>query len=247
MDSPPRLNQMESVVFFTSAADLARKVAARRIVDGPGTTSMEGRVVISRAPEWRVRRHAAFGLLALCGVILSSCGASRQEPAPPPPPSPVSLQLSQPAQAPFSVSLVPMVPVPIRVGTNLGFRLSSSTAGYGSLYLIDPVGQVSVLAENMPLAAGSQDYPSPEHGFTLAASQPVGVNRVILLVTRQPFDGFSVEATLTLTRPVKIEVTGERLVVSGASAMGSKWSQLHAVSDRTESPFLSVQMEGWKA
>ena len=181
---------------------------------------MEGRVVISRAPEWRVRRHAAFGLLALCGVILSSCGASRQEPAPPPPPSPVSLQLSQPAQAPFSVSLVPMVPVPIRVGTNLGFRLSSSTAGYGSLYLIDPVGQVSVLAENMPLAAGSQDYPSPEHGFTLAASQPVGVNRVILLVTRQPFDGFSVEATLTLTRPVNLALRGNEFVprLNGATA-----------------------------
>ena len=97
----------------------------------------------------------------------------------------------------FSVSLVPTVPVPIRIGTNLGFRLSSSTAGYANLYLIDPVGEVWVLAENLPLAAGSLEYPSSAQPFTLAAAQPVGFNRVILLVTRQPFAGFGGNATLT--------------------------------------------------
>ena len=97
----------------------------------------------------------------------------------------------------FSVSLVPTVPVPIRIGTNLGFRLSSSTAGYANLYLVDPVGEVWVLAENLPLAAGSLEYPSSAQQFTLAAAQPVGFNRVILLVTRQPFAGFGGNATLT--------------------------------------------------
>ena len=106
--------------------------------------------------------------------------------------------------AEFSVSLVPTVPVPIRIGTNLGFRLSSSTAGYGNLYLIDPVGAVWVLAENMPLAAGSLEYPSSAQSFTLAASEPVGFNRVILLVTRQPFGGFAGNATLT--SPVSLAV-----------------------------------------
>ena len=104
----------------------------------------------------------------------------------------------------FSVSLVPTVPVPIRIGTHLGFRLSSSTAGYANLYLIDPVGEVWVLAENMPLAAGSLEYPSSAQQFTLAAAQPVGFNRVILLVTRQPFAGFGGNATLT--RPVSLAV-----------------------------------------
>ena len=99
--------------------------------------------------------------------------------------------------AAFSLSLVPAVGVPIRIGTRLGFRLSSSTAGYANLYLIDPVGEVWVLAENLPLAAGSLEYPSSAQPFTLAASQPVGVNRVILLVTRQPFAGFAGNATLT--------------------------------------------------
>ena len=113
--------------------------------------------------------------------------------------------------APFSISLVPAVPVPIRIGTNLGFSVSSSTAGYYSLYLIDPVGEVWVLAENLPLPAGSITYPSPPaQNFTLAAAEPLGINRVILLVTRDPFGGFSGNATLT--RAVSLAIRGGAFV-----------------------------------
>lgn len=152
------------------------------------------------------RRSSALFLLG--GILLGSACSSNPPPAPVAPPRPAVVQV--PEQEPFSISLVATVPVPIRVGTHLGFRLSSSTAGYGNLYLIDPRGQVSVLAENLPLGAGSIEYPSPAHGFTLAASQPVGVNRVILLVTRQPFDGFSGEATLS--SPVSLAVYGNAFV-----------------------------------
>ena len=114
------------------------------------------------------------------------------------------------SSAPFSISLVPTVRVPIRIGTLLGFRLSSSTAGYANLYLIDPLAEVWVLAENLPLAAGSLEYPSPTESFTLAASEPVGFNRVILLVTRQPFAGFSGNATLT--RPVSLALRANAFV-----------------------------------
>ena len=112
-------------------------------------------------------------------------------------------------QPPFSISLVPTMPVPIRLGTTLGFRLSSSSAGYGSLYVIDPRYRVQVLAENLPLAAGSLEYPSSQ-GFTLRASQPVGFNRAIMLVTRQPFRGFSSDATLT--SPVELAIDGRNFV-----------------------------------
>ncbi len=112
-------------------------------------------------------------------------------------------------QPPFAVSLVPTVSVPIRVDTALGFRLSSSTAGYGSLYVIDPSYRVQVLGENLPLAAGSLEYPSSQ-GFTLMASQPVGFNRAIMLVTRQPFRGFSSDATLTT--PVDLAIDGRDFV-----------------------------------
>ena len=126
-----------------------------------------------------------------------------------PPPLPSNAWAAQPApplvrneRAEFSLSLVPAVPVPIRIGTRLGFRLSSTTAGYANLYLIDPLGAVSALAENFPLAAGSLEYPSSAEAFTLAAGEPVGFNRVILFVTRQPFDGFA--GSGTLTRPVSL-------------------------------------------
>ena len=112
-------------------------------------------------------------------------------------------------QPPFSVSLVPTVPVPIRLDTMLGFRLSSSTAGYGSLYVIDPSYRVQVLAENLPVAAGSLEYPSSQ-GFTLRASQPVGFNRAIMLVTRQPFPGFASDATVTT--PVELAIDGRDFV-----------------------------------
>ena len=101
------------------------------------------------------------------------------------------------------------MPVPIRIGTELSFQLSSGTAGYASLYLIDPVYDVRVLAENLPLPAGSMKYPSSQ-GFTLRATQPVGFNWVILLVTRQPFGGFS--GNDTLTRPVDTALNGRTFV-----------------------------------
>lgn len=112
------------------------------------------------------------------------------------------------AGAPFSVSLVPTAPVPIRIGAELGFQLSSSTAGYASLYLIDPVYAVQILAENLPIPAGSRQY--PDGGFTLRADQPVGFNWVLLLVTRQPFGGFS--GNDTLTSPVGTALDGRAFV-----------------------------------
>lgn len=112
-------------------------------------------------------------------------------------------------QSPFSVSLVPTVPIPIRVGTELGFQLSSGTAGYASLYIVDPVYDVQVLAENLPMPAGSIEYPSSQ-GFSLRAAEPVGFNRAILLVTRQPFGGFS--GNDTLTSPVSTALDGRTFV-----------------------------------
>ena len=65
-------------------------------------------------------------------------------------------------------------------------------------------------AENLPLAAGAQvDYPRPDDGIQIRASAPAGVDRLILLVTRQPFVGFADNQGSTLTRPVALASTGE--------------------------------------
>lgn len=62
---------------------------------------------------------------------------------------------------------------------------------------------MTLLAENLPIAAGAQlDYPRPADGITIRASLPAGIDRLILLVTRQPFAGFAGNSGSTLTRPV---------------------------------------------
>lgn len=106
------------------------------------------------------------------------------------------------------ISVVPTVPVPIRLGTQVSFRVESNVAGYAGLYLVDPSGRVTVLGENMVLT-GSLDYPLPADGVTLTATQPVGNNRVILLVTQQPIAGFS--GYDTLSRPVSLAASENEL------------------------------------
>ena len=151
-------------------------------------------------------------VLLLCGVCAVG-GCSREVPIAVPEVRDLPVEVAPP----FSISIVPNVPVPIRVGTQLGVRLSSNTAGYVQLYLIDPVGTVSVLAENLPVAAGSLEYPSSEHGFVLTAGQPVGFNTVVLVVTRQPFPGFS--GTATLTSPVSLPQPGRVFMSQLGDAM----------------------------
>ena len=150
---------------------------------------------------FRVRARVRALLIALAVAVLGVPAGAREQKATP---------LAAPrtaapgVQAPFYISLVPTVGTPIRLGTNLGFNVSANTAGYASLYLINPQGQVTVLGENMVVSAARDlVYPSPSDGFTLTAAEPVGNNRVILFVTRQPFvNGFS--GYDTLTSPVSL-------------------------------------------
>ena len=77
-----------------------------------------------------------------------------------------------------------------------------------SLYLVDSLYAVQILAENLPMPAGSLQYPSRD--FILRAESLVGYNWVILLVTRQPFPGFSGNDTLTM--PVSTALDGRRFL-----------------------------------
>ena len=67
-------------------------------------------------------------------------------------PDPVAGQLQAPRSGlvgnpanPFSVSLVADAPLPIRVGARFRLRLSSGSAGYANLYVLDPAYSVRVL------------------------------------------------------------------------------------------------------
>ena len=162
----------------------------------------------------RARSRLIAAMLLALSVLFYGAGPGASAPA-----EPGQFSVIENRPEPFSISLVPAVPVPIRIGTNLGFNVSSSTAGYYSLYLIDPVGEVWVLAENMPLPAGSITYPSPPaQNFTLAAAEPLGTNRVILVVTREQLAGFSGNATLT--RAVSLAVRGSAFVSQLNATLG---------------------------
>lgn len=110
----------------------------------------------------------------------------------------------------FAVGVAPTMAPPVAVGTPIGFRVSSSETGFGHLYLINADGGVTMLAENLPVAAGAQlQYPRPGDGIAIRASLPAGVDRVVLLVTRQPFVGFAEGQGSTLTRPVVLATRAE--------------------------------------
>lgn len=93
--------------------------------------------------------------------------------------------------AAFSVGVVPNRAPPVRIGDEVGFALSASRPGYGHLYLLNASGAVLMLVENLDMAEGAQTiFPTPGSGFTFRASPPPGVERILFLVTRQPFRGF---------------------------------------------------------
>ena len=96
------------------------------------------------------------------------------------------------AATPFHVGIAPNRAPPVALGDILGFTLSSSVDGYGHLYLLNATDDVWVLAENVRLVADAQVlYPPPGGGLVLRATPPVGVERILLLVTRHPFAGFA--------------------------------------------------------
>lgn len=115
----------------------------------------------------------------------------------------------------FAVGVAPTVAPPLRMGTVLTFQLSSSESGFAYLYLINASGEVTRLAENLPLAAGAQTpYPVPGDGIQIRASAPAGVDRLVLLVTRQPFVGFTNTQGAVVTSPLMLASTAEAFLVS---------------------------------
>lgn len=110
------------------------------------------------------------------------------------------------AASPFSVGVVADRAPPVQIGDELGFTLSTSTTGYGHLYLLNASGAVLVLAENVSIAGGAQmAFPTPGGGFSLRASPPAGVERVLFLLTRQPFAGFGAGASPPVQLPTRAQ------------------------------------------
>ena len=140
-----------------------------------------------RAMAWRRVWLAVAALLAAFALA----GCAGQMPAPPGLTAAPHTAVAYNPAAPFSVGVIPTKTPPVRIGDELGFRLSTSRNGYGHVYLLNASGAVLVLAQNLPLTDGVERvFPSLGEGFTFRASLPAGVERVLFLVTRQPFEGF---------------------------------------------------------
>ena len=182
------------------------------------------------------RTGAAAGLLA---AALAAGGCRSSNHRPPAAAGDVGV-VANPAPA-FAVGVTPTAAPPVTVGTRVGFRLSSSETGFGHLYLINADGGVTMLAENLPVAAGAQvEYPRPGDGVTIRATPPFGVDRVILLVTRQPFVGFAGNQGTTLTRPVALASTAEAFLrdfnEATASLPAASWAVAEARVEVVERP-----------
>ena len=157
------------------------------------------------------RVQTLTGGLGLSGVLAFAAGCQST------PSAPVAVagevDVSGNPAAPFAVGVVPTLASPIRVGTPIGFRLSSSLAGLGHLYLINATGAVGVLAENLPLEAGAQvDFPSAAAEFAIEATQPAGINRVVLLVTLDRIAGFANTQGMPLMNPVPLTLEAEEFL-----------------------------------
>ena len=160
----------------------------------------------SRA-AWRHFGKAACVLLA---AALAGC-TGQSMPAPPGLTAAPGSSVIYNPEAPFSVGVIPTQAPPVRIGDKLGFRLNTSARGYGHLYLLNATGEVVVLTQNLPLAADAETvYPDPDAGVVLRASPPAGVERLLFLVTLQPFEGFG--RVSAPDRPAQLAVRADAFI-----------------------------------
>ena len=137
-------------------------------------------------PQWhRVALRA--GVLA-AAAVLAGCVPGGTKPSS----ETLLVAVAHNPTPPFSAGVFPTAAPPHRLGDEIGFTLTTDTAGYGHLYLLNASGTVVALVENLPVAAGVQaTFPLPGGAYKLRASPPAGTERVLFLVTRERFAGFS--------------------------------------------------------
>ena len=181
----------------------------RTIAPSDVARSADGASTVRR---WRRSDVPRIGILAAT-VALAGCAgmAGTTSPASGTPPATAPQTASQAAvtqnpAAPFSAGVAPIGSSPLRLGDPVSFILTTSTAGYGHLYMLNASGKVVALAENLPMAPGARIlFPPPGAKFTIRARPPAGTDRVLFLVTRQPFPGLggggAGAAPVTLTMP----------------------------------------------
>ena len=155
------------------------------------------------------RRMVRWTAVLAAAAVLTGCAAVGTQPSP----EAQQVAVAHNAAPPFSAGIVPTKAPPHRLGDEVGFTLTAGTTGYGHLYLLNASGTVVALVENLPVVAGvATMFPSPGGGYSLRASPPAGTERVLFLVTRERFAGFSGGAAASA--PVALSMGAQAFVKS---------------------------------
>lgn len=108
------------------------------------------------------------------------------------------------SRRPIHASVMTIGPSSIAVGDPLGFRMTATADGYGSLYVLSASGRTQLWLENVRLHAG-EPISFPRHGLVVRASPPAGDETIIFLATRDRFDGLNGRGTTT--SPMDLQFT----------------------------------------
>jgi hypothetical protein len=168
-----------------------------------------------------MRNAKLIALVALLGIALPIAGALAKEkrvgaardltveaakPVAHRPPKP---HATKPRRVrPVQVSLMPVGPSSIAIGSPLRFKMVSLANGFGHLYVLSASGRTQLWLENMRLRAG-QPLRYPRSGQIVRAAAPAGDETVIFVASRDPIDGFAGRGAATT--PFDLQLTHEGL------------------------------------
>ena len=155
---------------------------------------------------------AAVALAGCAGMAGTTSPVSGSAPATAPQTASQAAVTQNPA-APFSAGVTLIGSSPLRLGDPVSFILTTSTAGYGHLYMLNASGTVVALAENLPVAPDTHTlFPPPGAGFAIRARPPVGTDRVLFLVSLRPLTGFG--GADVARAPVTLTVQGDAFIAN---------------------------------
>ena len=136
-----------------------------------------------------IANHVSTSALTLCAVLLFSGGSLAEAPTGAVTPGKLVAKGEPDAQGP-QVTLFPTSAKAVRIGSTIGFQIGATANGYAHLYALSASGKVQLWMENVRIRRDhAMVYPSRDS--EIRATPPAGDEKVVLVITRAPFDGFA--------------------------------------------------------
>lgn len=192
-----------------------------------GRMSISGRVVAG--PVFGAFAFGLAALAALAATLVAPVSASAQaardltvvtrpeRPGPRPEAGGGSGGGGSGVSGPVTVSLVPSGSPVIRIGDPIRFKVVSTHAGFGHVYVMSASGRVQLWAENLRLQAGVP-VDLPRRGLAIVAAPPAGDETVLFVATRKRFQGFL--GGSTTANPAELQITRDSLLPTLQDKLG---------------------------